>query len=115
MDLNPHPPNTDDDPFSVCELAEFAIQKNARILVVLCAWLHSGLSPDLQWDTVSIDYWSERVRPLWERPATSVGHAGQFPHQLASGPDATRETSETVEDRETIVVISNRTGMERGE
>jgi protein N-terminal amidase len=51
MDLNPHPPNTDDDLLRLCELAEFAIQKNARILVVLCAWLNSGASPDSQWDT----------------------------------------------------------------
>jgi protein N-terminal amidase len=109
MDLNPL--NLDDDPL-VCELAEFTVQKNARILVVLCAWLHSGDSPDSQWDMVNIDFWTERVRPLWERPDISVNHARTSLHV---GPGKTRETLEAVEDRETIVVISNRTGIERGE
>jgi len=115
MDLNPHPPNTDDDLSPVYELAEFAIQKNARILVVLCAWLNSGDSPDSQWDMVNIGYWAERVRPLWERPGTSVDHAGASPHGLALDQGTTSETPEVVEGRETIVVICNRTGIERGE
>jgi protein N-terminal amidase len=102
-DLGPRPPNK--DPSSFCELAEFAIQKNARMLVVLCAWLHSGHSPDSHWDMENIDYWVTRVRPLWERPGTSVNHAR---------PD-TRKPSEAAEDRETVVVICNRTGIERGE
>ena len=115
MDLNPHPPNMDDDPSPVYELAEFAVQKNARILVVLCAWLHSGYPPDSEWDTANIDYWTERVRPLWEWPEISVNHAGTSIPPLALGPSTTRETLEAVEDRETIVVISNRTGIEQGE
>jgi len=110
MDLNPQ--NLDDDSFPVCELAEFAIQKNARILVVLCAWLHSGDPPDSQWDIVNIDYWTERVRPLWERPEMSVIHEGRSP---LLGLGTTSETLGVVEDRETIVVICNRIGVERGE
>ena len=94
------------------ELAEFAIQKNARILVVLCAWLHSDDSPNSQWDIVNIDYWTERVRPLWERPETSVIHEGTSPHL---GPGTTRDSLGAVEDRETILVICNRIGIERGE
>ena len=116
MDLNPHPPNMDDAPSPVYELAEFAVQKNARILVVLCAWLQSGDSSDSQWDILNINYWMERVRPLWERPEIlSVNHAGTSFPPPALGPGTTRETLEAVEDRETIVVISNRTGIEQGE
>ena len=116
MDLNPQPSNTDDDPPPVYyELAEFAVQKNARILVVLCAWVHSGHSPDSQLDMINTAYWTERVRPLWERPEISVNHAGTSLHPPALGPSTTRETLEAVEDRETIVVISNRTGIEQGE
>ena len=115
MDICPHPPNTHDDPSPACELAEFAIEKNARILVVLCAWLNSGTSPDSQWDTENINYWAERVRPLWEWPVKSDNHAGSSLHQLALGPGTTRETPDAVESRETIVVICNRTGIERGE
>ncbi len=115
MDICPHPPNTDDNPTPVYELAEFAVQKNARILVLLCAWLRSDSSPDSQWDMTNIDYWTERVRPLWERPEMSVDHAGTSFHPPALGPGTTGETLEAVEDRETIVVISNRTGIERGE
>ena len=114
MDLNPHPSNTDDDLSPVCELAEFTIQKKARILVVMCAWLNSEVSPDSQWDMVNIDYWMRRVRPLWERPEMSVNHAEASLHQLALDP-GTKEALGAVEDRETIVVISNRTGIERGE
>jgi len=110
MDLNPHPPNTDDDLSPVYELAEFALQKNARILVVLCAWLNSGDSPDSQWDMVNINYWVERVKPLWERPGTSVDHVGASPHHFALDAGTTSK----VEDRETIVVVCNRTGIERG-
>jgi len=116
MDINPHPPYTYDDFPPVCELAEFAVQKNARILVLLCAWLHSDTSPDSQWDMVNIEYWLERVQPLWERPTISVDHSGSSPQQLSLGPSTTGEGPEVVvEDRETIVVISNRTGIERGE
>ena len=115
MDLNPFPSSMGGDPFLDCELAEFAIQKNARILVVLCAWLNSGSSPDSQLDMTNINFWAERVRPLWERPAVSANHAGSGLEQLASVSGMTVETSEAVEDRETIVVICNRTGIERGE
>lgn len=114
MDICPHPPNTDDNPSPVYELADFAIQKNARILVVLCAWLDSGESPDSQLDMANINYWAERVRPLWERPGATIDHAGASPHHLAIDPGALSRTPEVAEDRETIVVICNRTGIERG-
>jgi len=110
MDLNPQ--DMDRDSFPVCELAEFAKQKNARILVVLCAWLHSGDSPDSQWDMTNINYWVARVKPLWKRQETSVNNEGTSP---LLGPGTTSETSGAVEDRETIVVICNRIGIEQGE
>ena len=115
MDICPHPPNTDDNPVPVFELAEFAIQKKARILVLLCAWLHSEDSLDSPWDMINIDYWTKRVGPLWERPEMSVGHVGTSLHQPTLGPGTTGETLEAVEDRETIFVINNRIGIERGE
>ena len=115
MDLNPHPPTTDGDLPLVCELAEFAIQKSARILVVLCAWQNSSDPPDSQWDMTNIGYWAERVRPLWELPGTSVDLAGASLHHLPLDSGTTSETPEIVEDRKTIVVICNRTGIERGE
>ena len=63
----------------------------------------------------SIDYWTERVKPLWKRPEISVNHEGTSLDPVALDPSTTRETVEGVEDRETIVVICDRTGIERGE
>ena len=45
----------------------------------------------------------------------SVGHVGTSLHQPTLGPGTTGETLEAVEDRETIFVVNNRIGIERGE
>ncbi|CAE6449460.1 unnamed protein product [Rhizoctonia solani] len=86
MDLNPHPPNvwtSTDGPY---ELADYCIERSVQTLILLCAWLDSGVSPeDTQFDAQTVSYWIARLRPLW--------HSGS--------------------DKYTVI-ICNRTGTERG-
>ncbi|KAH7337094.1 carbon-nitrogen hydrolase [Rhizoctonia solani] len=86
MDLNPHPPNVWTSVEGPYELADYCIEHNVQTLILLCAWLDSGVSPeDTQFDAQTVSYWIARLRPLWY-----------------SGSD------------KYTVIISNRTGTERG-
>ncbi|KZT38912.1 carbon-nitrogen hydrolase [Sistotremastrum suecicum HHB10207 ss-3] len=78
------------------ELASFALEKRANILVIPCAWLASDREhrDDLSYDEDSIDtrnvsYWCERLRPLW-------------------APDGRTVNAE----QDTAVIICNRAGQE---
>lgn len=86
MDLNPHPPNVWTSVEGPYELADYCIERNVQTLILICAWLDSGASPeDTQYDAQTVSYWIARLRPLWY-----------------SGSD------------KYTVIISNRTGTERG-
>jgi protein N-terminal amidase len=104
MDLNPRitTPNPHGWPY---ELATWCIESKSKVLVLLCAWLHSSHSEHRtqeekeeskksDWDLHTAKYWCERLRPLWDDEC-SVGN-------------------DDVEDMERTVIICNRNGLERG-
>ncbi|KAJ7845376.1 carbon-nitrogen hydrolase [Mycena olivaceomarginata] len=87
-DLNAQPPHqwtTVDGPF---EVADYCLTQNTALLVLLNAWLDSGEEPGSDYDMHTMDYWAERLRPLW----------------LKSSPAS----------QETLVVVCNRGGDENG-
>lgn len=92
MDLNPFPGavwTTEEGPY---ELAQYVIDENTNLLIVLCAWLDSKKDLDSRWDLSTLNYWLARLRPLWKRPeASSPKHS------------------------DTIVVMCNRSGAEGGQ
>ncbi|KIM28328.1 hypothetical protein M408DRAFT_139999 [Serendipita vermifera MAFF 305830] len=98
MDLNPGP-TTIELP-APCELASFALSNRSRVLVLLCAWLDSGQHPDTKWDLTTIQYWLGRLLPLWSTESEDLSPMNEYPV-----PD---------DHDETIVIICNRTGNERG-
>ncbi|KAJ7133620.1 carbon-nitrogen hydrolase [Mycena epipterygia] len=90
MDLNAQPPHAwtiKDGPY---ELADYCLTEKTDILVMLNAWLDSGEQPDDEHDIYTVDFWAERLRPLW------VG---------SSSPSSSQET---------LVVVCNRGGAENG-
>ncbi|EJD50406.1 carbon-nitrogen hydrolase [Auricularia subglabra TFB-10046 SS5] len=66
MDLNPDRSVTawsyEDGPF---ELASFTLQQDAKVLVLLCAWLDSKFDSEADADTHNLRYWVARLDPLW--------------------------------------------------
>jgi protein N-terminal amidase len=97
MDLNPHPPNewtSLDGPY---ELASFAQENEADLLIILNAWLASDQQarvedePD-EPDIRTFSYWYARLRPLWTKDIANPSHPR----------------------KETTVVICNRCGLEEG-
>lgn len=91
MDLNPKPPahwTSIEGPY---ELAWFAKKQRTRLVVLLCAWVDSGEGEVDGCDVGTIRYWLMRFKPLWER-----------------------EKGDADDGEETIVIICNRTGEERG-
>jgi protein N-terminal amidase len=90
MDLNPFPPAVWTSREGPYELANFAINHNTRLLIILCAWLDSKAYPDEPWDKQTVDYWLARLLPLWRR---------------TNGQQAKPDT---------VVVICNRAGADGG-
>ncbi|KAF8215013.1 carbon-nitrogen hydrolase [Mycena galopus ATCC 62051] len=65
MDLNAQPPHqwtTADGPY---EVADYCLTQRTNLLVLLNAWLDSGEQPESDYDIHTIDFWAERLRPLW--------------------------------------------------
>ncbi|KAJ6585413.1 carbon-nitrogen hydrolase [Mycena capillaripes] len=88
MDLNAQPPHSwtiADGPY---ELADYCLMQKTDVLVMLNAWLDSGEQQEDEYDMHTIDFWAQRLRPLW----------------LESVPDS----------QETLVVVCNRGGDENG-
>ncbi|KAJ7728815.1 carbon-nitrogen hydrolase [Mycena maculata] len=89
MDLNAMPPHSwtsEDGPY---ELADYCLKENTNILVMLNAWLDSGKQPEEEHDIHTLNFWAERLRPLW----------------LESSSPASQDT---------LVVVCNRGGDENG-
>ncbi|KAG8931599.1 Carbon-nitrogen hydrolase [Tulasnella sp. 418] len=95
MDLNSNPKTQWENGLPPCELADYCIDNDVRLLVVPCAWKDSDERPNDQWDTSTIDYWVHRLWPLW-------------------GNDSESSAEESIKPRKTIVVICDRSGFERG-
>jgi len=85
MDLNP----VDSEKSHIYELASYTVVNNANILVLICAWKDSGDYLSEATDVATIRFWIKRCRPL-------------------------AETSDGKHGKETVVVVCNRTGYERG-
>lgn len=98
MDLNPAPTSLEWP--APCELASFALSNRSRLLVIPCAWLESGENPGTKWDLSTIQFWLSRLLPLWSSDSLDLRPMREYP-----APD---------DHDETIVVICNRTGTERG-
>lgn len=97
MDLNPmaSPPFTPDTiPY---EFANFALENRCRTLVLLCNWIDPGTKPEVEWSVDTINYWAERLFPLWDDTG-------------ANDPSS----STTEGDDNVLVIICNRTGVELG-
>ncbi|PVF91156.1 carbon-nitrogen hydrolase [Serendipita vermifera] len=84
MDLSPLPDFTD----------------QSHVLVILCAWLDSKENSHSAWDMTTIQFWIERLLPLWSKTSPDLRHI--------EGMEASDDHDET------IVVICNCTGLERG-
>lgn len=77
------------------EFADFAIANQCRTLVVPCNWLDPGTGMDADWSTSTINYWAERLYPLWADSDSGV-------------------VSPKQEETDVLVLICNRTGVELG-
>ncbi|KAG8860848.1 Carbon-nitrogen hydrolase [Tulasnella sp. 330] len=89
MDLNPRPESEWMLSKTPTELADYCAREDVRLLVLPCAWLDSGDATKHTSDIYTIDYWCRRLKPLFDE--------------------------ENIEGtKETVVVVANRTGLERG-
>ncbi|KAJ6583969.1 carbon-nitrogen hydrolase [Mycena vulgaris] len=88
MDLNAQPPHSWTIKEGPYELADYCLAEKTNLLVMLNAWLDSGEEPEDEHDIYTLDFWAERLRPLW----------------LESSPSS----------HETVVVVCNRGGTENG-
>lgn len=113
MDLNTQPPAiwSLKGPY---ELADFALKKKANVLILLNAWIDSGVEPEEAKDWSTLNYWAARLRPLWakiEEPEDDGDSSGSDsdsePHERPVARDSTL-------GHETTVVICNRAGKENG-
>lgn len=90
MDLNAQPTHSwtiKDGPY---ELADYCLTEKTDILVLLNAWLDSAEQPEEEHDIHTLDFWAERLRPMW------------------------LESSLSLAPRDTFVVVCNRGGAENG-
>ncbi|KAJ7213910.1 carbon-nitrogen hydrolase [Mycena pura] len=113
MDLNAAPPHDwtrEDGPY---ELADYARARHADVLVLLCAWLDSGEHARQKHDVATLNFWAERLRPLWASSATRMA-VHEPDSRLGAGvePCASERAADAV--RETLVVVCNRGGAENG-
>ena len=91
MDLNPMSPPPFTPTTIPYEFAEFVLQNSCRTLVLLCNWLDPGTKLHIEWSIDTVNYWAERLFPLWD------------------------DTAANGEDDNVLVIICNRTGVELGE
>lgn len=117
MDMNPITSKIitsyEDIPY---ELADFAIEHDARILLLLANWLDPGKAGDAdEWCDSTINYWAQRVWPMFKGDEDESSASNS-----KSGEDASAATNDTAAKAdspsldERLVVICNRTGVEKG-
>lgn len=93
MDLNVRRPLEWESIEGPYEIASHCITEKSNLLILLNAWLESPEDAGDSHGWTTMNFWAHRLRPLWE------------PHEGTSAGD----------QRETHVVICNRTGNENGE
>ena len=97
MDLNPQPPavwTLEDGPY---EIADYCRVNGTDLLILLNAWLDSGIDEDTAEDWHTLNYWASRLRPLWS-------HVG----------DDVNQPPAIIEPRRTVAIVCNRCGEENG-
>jgi hypothetical protein len=139
MDLNAQPPaewTTAEGPY---ELADHCVENKTNLLVLLNAWLDSGIQEDgdliaersedgyeengeeenneemtgPDWST--LDFWTARLWPLWRRQRGSTRTiTSQSSESDEDEQDGDMRQTEDKDSHETIVVACNRTGEENG-
>ncbi|KAI0270014.1 hypothetical protein BC834DRAFT_864504 [Gloeopeniophorella convolvens] len=78
----------------------------ARVLVLLNAWIDSGVEEQRAEDWATLNAWATRLWPLWHRKKRTGGGG------LGGGERADGEGED--EDEDTLVLVCNRTGVEDG-
>jgi protein N-terminal amidase len=103
QDLNPQPPTPWRLAEGPYELADYCLQNNTRLLILLCSWLDS--KEEGKQDMGTVQYWAARLRPLWTNG-----------NDEDEGEDEEDESDfdTAVNGEETIVAICNRSGEENG-
>jgi protein N-terminal amidase len=109
MDLNAQPPaiwTLEDGPY---EIADYTIQKNVNILLLLNAWLDSDQEPEHEKDWHTLNYWAMRLRPLWAR-------CEEFKEEDSAQCNSRGESIQGrgLDGRDTVVIVCNRCGSENG-
>ncbi|KAG7088032.1 hypothetical protein E1B28_012068 [Marasmius oreades] len=102
MDLNVQPPHTWTSLDGPYELATYTQSQDSKILILLNAWLDSGKDGEEESDWATLNFWAMRLRPLWASESES------------DASDATHSTHANGGEKQTIVVVCNRTGEENG-
>jgi protein N-terminal amidase len=105
QDLNPQPPTPWRLAEGPYELADYCLQNNTRLLILLCSWLDSREYLEEKQDMGTVQFWAARLRPLWTNETDETDLEGK---EDESGSDT------LVNGEETIVVICNRSGEENG-
>lgn len=118
MDLNPHPPanwTLSGGPYEIADYCRFSgpvpgiasesgTKSRTNILVLLNAWLDSGSDIESKWDVSTLNYWTARLRPLWDKE-----------HNNSSTDEKSEEYGTDSRKKDTIVIICNRCGDDNGE
>ncbi|KAG6860781.1 hypothetical protein C0995_007587 [Termitomyces sp. Mi166 len=145
MDLNPFPSRDQTSTVEWSyELADYCVQNQSHMLVLLNAWLYWGLddgedveangtsdnanhssaededeavgaeADEPSWHTLR--YWAARLRPLWERDRRRRRSNETLVSDSSEEEHDIEERKKTEETppRKTIVVVCNRTGEENG-
>ncbi len=113
MDLNTQPPAiwSLKGPY---EIADFALEKKANVLILINAWIDSGVEPEEAKDWSTLNYWAARLRPLWARTEEPEDEGDSSGSDSDSEPHERPVASDSTLGHETTVVICNRAGKENG-
>ncbi|GLB38646.1 putative carbon-nitrogen hydrolase [Lyophyllum shimeji] len=127
MDLNPHPPALWTSAEGPYELADYCMETQSKLLVLLDAWLYSGLTEDGEAagdekemkdekdqadeeaeetddedepDWYTLRYWTARLRPLWRYDGRRRGSNETVVSASVDSSEGDRPQEEAVEEEE---------------
>jgi protein N-terminal amidase len=88
------------------EIASHSLSNKANVLILLNAWLDSGVDLKEAHDWSTLNFWASRLRPLW---ASDEEEDHESETLETNGVNESESKA-----KETIVVICNRCGEENG-
>jgi protein N-terminal amidase len=102
------------------ELADYCLEHEVNVLVMVNAWLDSGVvdasgseePENLEADFHTLNYWANRLRPLWARQQLEAD-SGEARDGKAAESSASSSDGE-LDLRRSIIVMCNRIGEEKG-